>query len=249
MADDTNNDQPPPAIPPQQSGGQQPPPFRPRQALPPYVDAPTWEPPPRRNNVLYNTQPPFVPPPMPPAPATVELTGRITVSKRTSATINASPAAVASTERRFSGNIDGFRDAARTLAAEFVAQIDEMQRSRPNDEAGLAAYEQLMAFFDRMATGLAQLADALDEATKSDAENQPIFLGKAGKIADWLHAATMEFLEKHRTTVVEIPVRIGFLGVGLVFLHSLGADSVAALTALTPLVTLQGGSKKDTKPD
>jgi hypothetical protein len=82
-------------------------------------------------------------------------------------------------------------EAARNLAKEFKNQADELRAAKPNDPARLDSYDDLLAFFEKMAAGLASLADALEQAfeTRGDSSQpEPILLGNAAKIARELQA-------------------------------------------------------------
>jgi hypothetical protein len=92
--------------------------------------------------------------------------------------------------------------------------------------------------FENLATGLANLADNLDQAisTAREGKPEPVFLGKAAEVAQQLHFGLMEWLEENRTAVFEVPFRIGIFAAGVAFLHSIGADSTAAVGAMGLLV-------------
>jgi hypothetical protein len=119
------------------------------------------------------------------------------------------------------------RDAARALSQEFTAQVEELKRSRPNEPDRLAKHDDLVAFFEKMAAGLSDLADALDRAVNKATEGklEPAFLGTAAQVVRQLQLGTMEWLEKNRMTVFEVPFRIGLFGLGLAFVHALGVDN------------------------
>jgi hypothetical protein len=91
--------------------------------------------------------------------------------------------------------------------------------------------------FEKMAAGLAELADTLDAAISNatDGTPEPVFLGKAGEIARQLNLGLMEWLEENRALVIEVPIRISLFGLGVAFLHSIGADYAAAIVGLTAL--------------
>ena len=137
------------------------------------------------------------------------------------------------------------RDAARALSREFTAQVEELQRSRPNEPDHLAKHDDLVAFFEKMAVGLATLADALDRAVSAAAEGkpEPAFLGQAAEVVRQLQLGAMEWLEKNRTTVIEVPFRIGLFGFGLTFLHAIGLDGAVATYMLGRFV-FRGGPTK-----
>jgi hypothetical protein len=98
----------------------------------------------------------------------------------------------------------------------------------------------LTSFFDQMAAGLAELADALDRAfssaTASRPSPEPILLGKAVEVTRWLQLKMQRWIEETGTTVVDVPVRVGLLCAGITFLHWIGADSLPAVGALGWLV-------------
>src|ERR1700730_8568856 len=91
--------------------------------------------------------------------------------------------------RRLSQQPVDIRDAARALSDELGAQVEELKRSKPNDAIGLAKHDSVVALFEKMALGLAELADALDGAINNSAggKPEPVFLGEAGEIARQLH--------------------------------------------------------------
>jgi hypothetical protein len=137
------------------------------------------------------------------------------------------------------------RDAARALAREFSEHVEALKAAKPNDPDRLSKHNELVALFERMASGLAQLADAIDRAIggAADGKPEPVLLGEAAKIAKQLHLALMEWVEENRTTIVEVPIRLGLFALGIEFLHSISADGIAAVTALTTLILKRPGAK------
>jgi hypothetical protein len=67
-------------------------------------------------------------------------------------------------ERKLLERPDDIREAARNLSDAFRNQAHELRKSKPNEPGQLAQYENLLSFFEQMAAGLADLADALDRA-------------------------------------------------------------------------------------
>jgi hypothetical protein len=144
-------------------------------------------------------------------------------------------------ERRLLERPDDIIAASRGFAEGLKRQADELRASKPNEAGPLAQYDDLIAFLDKMVSGLAELADALDQAFKTTAAAQhpspePIFLGKAAEIARRLHLGAMDWLEQNSTTVFNVPCRISTL-------HWIGADSITAIGTLGYLVR----SKEDKK--
>jgi hypothetical protein len=134
------------------------------------------------------------------------------------------------------------RDAARALSQEFTAQVEELKRTKPNDPDALAKYDDLVAFLEKMAAGLNNLANALDQAvTKAaDGKPEPVFLGTAAAVARQLQLGMMEWLEEYRTTIFDVPIRLGLIGLGLTFVNEISGPYVASLTAYL--------AKKTSKP-
>ena len=88
-----------------------------------------------------------------------------------------------------------------------------------------------------MATGLSNLADALDRAVNeaTDGKLELALLGRAAGVVRQLQLGAMEWLEENRTTVFEVPFRIGLFGLGVAFLHALGVDSNLVTTLIAGL--------------
>jgi hypothetical protein len=149
-------------------------------------------------------------------------------------------------ERQLSEHTAEIRDTARVLAAEFSAQIEELKRNKPNEPGPLAGHDALVLFFEKMATGLRNLANALDQTIVADAKHEPVFLGKAAECARWLQRTVAEWLDENRTTVVEVPFRIGLFGMGLAFVHALGVDS-SLVTTLVAGLALKRAPRKHSK--
>jgi hypothetical protein len=151
-------------------------------------------------------------------------------------------------ERRLLERPDDIIAASRGFAEGLKRQADELRASKPNEAGPLAQYDDLIAFLDKMVSGLAELADALDQAFKTTAAAQhpspePIFLGTAAEIARRLHLGAMDWLEQNSTTVFNVPWRISVFCAGIAFLHWIGADSFTAIGTLGYLVR----SKEDKK--
>jgi hypothetical protein len=142
-------------------------------------------------------------------------------------------------DHRLSQDPADIRVAMRTLSHEFKAQIEDIKARWPNEQDDRAdAYEGLVALFEKMAKGLADLADALDAAVDSgtDGKPEPVFLGKAGEIARGLQRVLVKWLDQSDTMVIERPLRITLYSLAIAFLNSIGADSAAAIAGLTAIV-------------
>ena len=155
--------------------------------------------------------------------------------------------------RRLLERPDDIRETARNLSDAFRNQANELRRSKPNEPGQLAQYESLLSFFEQMAAGLTDLADALDRAFSSATASprpspEPVLLGKAAQIARALQLRTQQWIEEMGTAVIDVPVRIGVLCAGIAFLHSIGADSLGAIAALGWLVRPRGEKKTARKP-
>jgi hypothetical protein len=153
---------------------------------------------------------------------------------------------VAIVEGRLSREPAAIRDLARNLSQEFASQAEDLKRSRPNDER-LAQHDDLIAFFERIACGLAELADALDEAVSKGTAGSldSGSLGKAAQIARGLHQGVMQWIEQNVTSSIDRVFNVGLFCAGIAFLHWIGADSTKVVAGLTTLLAIKGGQAKD----
>jgi hypothetical protein len=157
-------------------------------------------------------------------------------------------------ESRLTEQPAAIRDIARALSKEFTSQASELKRQRPNDPDRIAQRDNLVFLSEKIATGFADLADNLDQAISKTSEGkpEPMFLGKAAEVVQQLHFEFMEWLKETRTAVFEVSFKVGILLTGVLFLHSLGADSATAIAAIGglahilkgPLSKKKGGKKK-----
>jgi hypothetical protein len=152
-------------------------------------------------------------------------------------------------ERRILEQPTDIRDAARGLSKELKSQVNELRQLRWNDPDRITQRDNLVALLQNMATGLANLADNLDQAISkaSEGKPEPVFLGKAADVVRGLHLRLMAWLEENRTTVFDVPYRAGLFGAGIAFLHFIGADSTAAIGGLAYLLKSKASKKKGGK--
>jgi len=152
-------------------------------------------------------------------------------------------------ERRISEQPTAIRDSARALSQELNSQAKELKQLRWNDPDRIAQRDNLVVLLENMATGLDNLADNLDQAISkaSEGKPEPVFLGKAAEVVQRLHFWSMEWLKENRTTLFEVPFRVGIFLTGVIFLHSVGADSTAAIAALGVLAKSTATKKDKTK--
>jgi hypothetical protein len=85
-----------------------------------------------------------------------------------------SPPGPPSLEQRLSARSVDIRNSARALSQAFAEQAEILKGSKPNETDQLRTYNDLVAFFEKMAAGLSRLADALDRAIEAPAK--PVFL-------------------------------------------------------------------------
>lgn len=137
------------------------------------------------------------------------------------------------------------RDAARAFAHAFKQEAENLRSHRPNDrsERELAKYDDLVSFLEKMAAGLTNLAAALDKAIKEGSVD-PARLTDAAQITRNLHQAVMQWLENNVGNKIGAVVDVALFTSGILFLHSIGADSVAAIGALG-LIIRGAGKRKD----
>ena len=161
-------------------------------------------------------------------------------SGRAELTASPGPPVTASIEQTLSDRPVEISNAARALVQEFLAQIEELKQSKPNDPGRLAQYDALIPFLEKMAAGLGNLADALDAlVAPPGGKPEPILLGKAADTARWLQKATTDWLEANKTIVIDVPVRLGLFGLGIAFVHMLGIDGAAVTASLAYLAGLR----------
>jgi hypothetical protein len=160
------------------------------------------------------------------------------VSGRAELTVSRGQADADSIQRRLSDQPIPIANAARALAEEVAAQIGELKQSKPNDPGRLAQYDALIPFLEELASGLSDLADALDRLT-TPGESEPVLLGRAADTARWLQKTVTEWLETNRTMVIDVPVRLGLFGLGITFVHLLGIDGAAVTASLAYLAGLR----------
>jgi hypothetical protein len=120
---------------------------------------------------------------------------------------------------------------ARALSAAVRDQLAELQRQKPNEEDRLPFYNDLVAFLQKLGNELAALADALDQAAKSEPP-EPIFLGNAAKIARQLELGFMEWLERDRVHIFRIGFGTATLCAVGHFIGGLSPDAIDLLKIL-----------------
>jgi hypothetical protein len=135
--------------------------------------------------------------------------------------------------QRLSGRTTEIRDAARNLADAVNDQIHHMRASKPNDVASLAKHNEFIAFLEKLAEGLSNLADALDEAISAGTTDtpEPVLLGKAGDIARQLGTDVAAWVQENRTNLVDCTMRMGVFLTAFVFLQACGVDGITAAIA------------------
>jgi uncharacterized membrane protein YccC len=139
--------------------------------------------------------------------------------------------AIKQIERRLSKRAVDYRDVARALSAAVRDQLAELQRQKPNEEDRLPFYNDLVAFLQKLGNELAALADALDQAAKSEPP-EPIFLGNAAKIARQLELGFMEWLERDRVHIFRIGFGTATLCAVGHFIGGLSPDAIDLLKIL-----------------
>jgi hypothetical protein len=85
-----------------------------------------------------------------------------------------------------------------------------------------------VSFLEQMAAGLTDLAAALDEAKRSA---EPARFNTAARITHNLQQAVMQWLENNAGNRIGTVLDVALFTGSVLFLHSLGADSVAVREA------------------
>jgi hypothetical protein len=119
----------------------------------------------------------------------------------------------------------GIRTAARELITAVEDQLADLRGS--NDPTT----RDFIDFLETLAVGLNRLAEALDQALGAAPDQQQVFLGTAGKIAEQLKIGLLEFVEGHRATIAGYAIKIGLVGAGFNLLCTMGLGAEAAALA------------------
>jgi hypothetical protein len=146
---------------------------------------------------------------------TARATGRGALSLETGATTKEGMAARArrTFERQVPRNIGDARNATLAFAKAINGELEQLKRSKPNEEQQLKRHEEFVSFLEMLSKGLTNLAKALDEAVKAAGrKNEGAFLGKAGDIVEQLSTGVMEWVTKNRAHVAGYTIRMGFWG-------------------------------------
>jgi hypothetical protein len=126
------------------------------------------------------------------------------------------------------------RDAAHDLAGAIEDQIHVLNASKPNEGDDVTKHNAFVDFLAYIAGELRKLAEALDRAIAAAAsapDQQRMFLGTAGKIADRLQIAFGDWFEQNATNVAGYSIRIGLFAAAFGFLRACGVDGDVATLA------------------
>jgi hypothetical protein len=127
--------------------------------------------------------------------------------------------------------------AARALSDAFAENIKEVEKTKPNDRRGLERHREIVDLMQVMATGLAEIADALEQhALQKVGSDEPIFLGKAAEVVEYLQGSLTTYFQKNMQTVINRSVKVGIFGAAIGFVHAIGADSAATSAAIAGIV-------------
>jgi len=143
---------------------------------------------------------------------------------------------------RLSERPDDISNAARHLAAAVKDQIEDLKQSSfgVNDREKI---DEFVNFLEGLATGLNQLADALDRMVeKAKGSNEPFFTEDAAKIARELGAYVTKFAEDH-PHVTQFSTRIGLSLAAYKFLLLFGVNELAIGGFITAILA-KGPYKK-----
>jgi hypothetical protein len=146
---------------------------------------------------------------------------------------------------RLSERPTDIRDAARTLAAAVKDQIETLKQSPPRGVNDLEKHDEFVNFLEKLASGLNELADALDRMIEANAKrlNQPFFTEEARRIARQLGASVIKFAEAH--PIADYSIKIGLAIAGYDFMRICGLDNDAAIAGAVGAILAQSFSKKN----
>jgi len=148
-------------------------------------------------------------------------------------------------ERAIAQRPSEVREKARQFATEFSSEVEKLKQKKPNEPEKLAEYERVVSLFDLASDGFRALADTLDEASEKNVGAPPeqVLLGRAAEIVHSLGEATKKWFTENNSLVFEGAVRIGLLGLGILFLSSLGVDPLTTTAAVAYIAKNAGKSK------
>ncbi len=142
------------------------------------------------------------------------------------------PRVVLSITQRIAQQPADIRHVARALVETIRAEIDRLQFNKPNGER-LAEYNAQIDFLDMVMREVARLADALDELIAAHAsgrhDQESVFLGVAGQIAEQLKHGCIEFVTENRKKLAGCMISFGLGAAAYEFLTVLGVDPKAVI--------------------
>lgn len=138
-----------------------------------------------------------------------------------------------SVERRLSEHPQDIREAARGLSRAISEQIDELNALKPNDPDALSRQETFVAFMQRIATGLDELAASLERISIEPSTSRGPLYAKSAAIARGLGKSVMKGLEENRASIMACSLRVPvvFASTGLLHLLGVSPDMAAAIAA------------------
>jgi soluble cytochrome b562 len=140
--------------------------------------------------------------------------------------------------RRLSEQKIEIRDAARSFATAIKEQAENLRKQHNKiSERDRGSYNDLIDFLDVLAHGLDELANALNQLSRTTAASE---IGRAAQIVQNLQDRVGLWLAKNIDRTISCTTNVAILIGGIGFLHAMSADDPAAITALTTIILKRG---------
>jgi hypothetical protein len=152
-----------------------------------------------------------------------------------------------SVERRLSERPEDIRAAAHALSRAISEQIDELNALKPNDPDALTRQEMFVAFMQRIAAGLDELAASLERISVEPPASRGPLYAKSAAIARSLGKSVMKGLEENQASMMACSLRLPVVMAGTFLFHLLGVrpDIGAGIAAgLMGIDALRSGGEK-----
>jgi hypothetical protein len=138
------------------------------------------------------------------------------------------------------------RAAARALSKAIGNQIDELNASRLNDPDSLDRQGAFIAFLQRIAAGLDNLATSLEAIIDAgSSETKRSALADAGVAARGLVTFFREGFDEQRAAIQACVIHVPLLTGSVALLHALGVDPTTAFVGTCAITGFKVGEAKE----
>ena len=135
-------------------------------------------------------------------------------------------------ERRLSERPEDVREAARALSRAISEQIEDLNALKPNAPDALSRQETFVAFMQRIATGLDELAASLERISIEPSASRGPLCAKSAEIVRSLGKSVTKGLENGPSIMAcSLRVPVVLLGTGLLHLLGVSPDIAGGIVA------------------